>query len=226
MNPASPPIPALGPTPFDTCMLVLSLGVLLICLFSIPFQKRFRARRLMPWALAGMLLTLYATCAFYGSYMSALGYFDRLPQSFEWPMGRPNGVITMRDGTHVVPHPPSGRVQIYDRDWRFVRGWHVERGGDFTLEESGIDSFYVATARGSFLYLYRVSGDLLARGPDFLGVYGSADRGPRVTIRTPFWLLPFASPGLAMLIGLPGFVILAIVVHRSATGRETAPSAA
>ena len=59
----------------------------------------------------------------------------KLPNSFQWPAGYAIGVMRMPDGKYVVPLVPSGRVQLYDSQWRFLRGWHIDaNAGDIKVE--------------------------------------------------------------------------------------------
>ena len=66
---------------------------------------------------------------FLGSMLSAVGGLNWLPDSFEWPAGYVDGVVYTNNGIYIVPLTPSGRVQLYDAEWKFIRGWHVDAGG-------------------------------------------------------------------------------------------------
>ena len=79
-------------------------------------------------------------------------------------MGYASGVVSTKDHFFVVPHTPSGRVQVYDRNWKFVRGWHVDAGGGtFKLSASQADRVEAITARGQWHYVFDLSGKLLSK---------------------------------------------------------------
>ena len=82
----------------------------------------------MAWPF-GVGLLLIGVTGFLGAGFSSAGGLNWLPSSFEWPVGSVDGVVTTKDGLHVVPHTPSGRIQIYDSGWHFTRGWRVDAGG-------------------------------------------------------------------------------------------------
>src|SRR2546423_1685308 len=91
-------------------------------------------RSLRSWRgcirIIGAILMIYAVAGFFGAGFSACGGLDWLG-SFEWPIGYTSGVSRTPSGDLVVPHDPSGRLQIYDGDRRFLRGWRVGSGKPF-----------------------------------------------------------------------------------------------
>lgn len=111
-------------------------------------------------------------------------------------MGNSDGVITMPDGSHIVPHPPSGRIQVYDDRWRFVRGWPVKAGGgDFTLFPSRPDRVEMISTRGSGRYTYLLSGDLVARETYPAARFSSfPNQGKGSVVPTVPWLWIVSSP--------------------------------
>src|SRR6476469_4985815 len=71
-------------------------------------------------SIAGLFLMVGAG-GFFATGLSAMDVIT-LPDSFEWPSGYVRGVVQTQDGKYVVPHIPAGRVQLYDSQWRFIRG--------------------------------------------------------------------------------------------------------
>jgi len=110
-----------------------------------------------------------------------------------------------------VPHTPSNRVQVYDRDWRFVRGWYVDAGGGtFTLRTSGSNQVEVITSRGQWHYTFDLQGKLLSKEHYTSGTYGSfRGQGESHTVPTAPWLWVFTSPGYSWLAAAAGMGLLA-----------------
>jgi hypothetical protein len=197
--------------PLDIAMIWLVGGSVIVLTGSVPFMKRYRSRRRLPLAILGSLLCVVGGAAFFGLALSCYGGLDGLGESFEWPMGTPQGVLTMPGGVRVVPHPPSGRVQIYDDHWRFLRGWRVDAGGDFKLLPSGVDRFDVISARGSWRHTYLLGGRMVARVDYSPLSYLSFPRvGERIQVPTAPWFLVFSSPFVSWAMSVIGMAMLAL----------------
>lgn len=95
----------------------------------------------------------------------------KLSKAFQWPVGYATGVVSTPDGKYVVPLTPVGRVQLYDAQWRFLRGWHVDAlAGNFKVECTPNGTIDVFSARGSHQYSFTQDGKLLSirnLPPDF-----------------------------------------------------------
>jgi hypothetical protein len=187
--------------------ILLLLGGWLIGAVTLPFGYR----RGPIWVrvlsvLAGLLMAVGAI-GFFGNGLSAFGGMNWLPRSFEWPVGRAEGVISLPNGDHVVPLTPSNRIQVYDRNWRFLRGWHVDAsGGVFSLAPSGEDRIDVFTARRSLHYVFTADGDLVSRTP-YSGTL-PWQGGTSVVVPTPIWLWVFSGPFYSFLAIWPGMLLM------------------
>jgi hypothetical protein len=163
------------------------------------------------FGIAGVILLAYGMLAFFGAFLSATG---RLPWSSEnraIPMWRVDGAVVDADGMIYCPSAPWGRVQLYDRGKRFVRGWPVNAfGGTFRLHIDRDNHLQVATARGRMLYAFDRQGRLLSSASYEPGSYSDFDgwRGTAITIPTPFYLLPFTHPFFAWATALVGMLML------------------
>jgi hypothetical protein len=73
-------------------------------------------------------LFLVGVTGFSATALSAMGVLE-LSSSREWPAGYVRGVVTTADGKYIVPLAPPGRIQLYDPEWHFIRGWNVDAGG-------------------------------------------------------------------------------------------------
>jgi hypothetical protein len=150
----------------------------------------------------------------YGATVSTLGGLDWLPRSFEWPVGTVDGAITLPNGTHVVPHSFSGRVQIYDRTLKFVRGWHVRNhGGSIKALDRGTDRFDVVSNRSTNRYTYLLTGDLVGSTPDTRD-FDTYPNGERITIPTAPWLLTISSASASCFTFFSGMALLGFLRWR------------
>jgi hypothetical protein len=208
-------------------LILLIGGTFIVAAAIAPFVNRYRRRGMRVAAALASVLLIVGAAGFFGRALSAAGGLNWLPPSFEWPVGYADGVVSMPGGTHVVPHTPSGRVQVYDQDWRFVRGWHVDAsGGTFKLREAGDDRIDVITARGSWRYTYTLGGDLIARVNYSPASYSSfPDRGERRVVPTPPWLWIISSPAVAWAVLFLGACVM-IVLERKVKRPVAVQSAA
>jgi hypothetical protein len=196
--------------------MALLMGVSLIVMaIVVPFSKGFRTTRPRSGVFAGSALIIMGTMGWFGSSLSAVGGLNWLPRTWEWPVGTANGVITMPDGTHVVPHVFSGRVQIYDAHWKFLRGWAIGSwGGDFRVTPSGADRFDVMKARSDWLDTYRLSGEHVARAKLERYYWTFPRYGERLCVPTAPWLLVFSGHMTTWLMYVLGLATLAILKWR------------
>ncbi|MBI3863458.1 MAG: hypothetical protein HY290_16325 [Planctomycetia bacterium] len=208
---------------FLPIMLAVLIGGTFILVAAIsPFVHRYPRRGMRIAAAIASVFLVVGTAGFFGAFLSAGGGLNWLPESFEWPVGFADGVILMPDGTHVVPHSPSGRVQVYDRDWRFVRGWPVDAaGGTFKLLPAGDDRVEVITARRTLRHTYTLAGKLIESASYSPASYSSfPDRGEKVAVPTSLWLRSFSHPFYSWACGVVGMLIL-IVLERKARPRRS-----
>jgi hypothetical protein len=192
-------------------LISLMLAAWMFFAVTIPFNKRYRYLGKRPLvALAGLFL-LVGAIGFFGAGLSASGALNWLPQSFEWPVGYADGVVSTPDGEHIVPLIGSNRIQIYDSDWHFLRGWHVDAlGGTFKLLASGNDRVEVITSRGEWHITYMLHGTLITRVNYSHASYDSfPDSGQRFAVPTHWWLWPFAGPFYSWTTLMLGMLILA-----------------
>ena len=206
-------------------LLVLCVGGTFIwCATAMALRsKRHRGAKKWLNAVGGMLVAL-GGFGFFSTMLSASGGLRWLPASFEWPVGIVDGVVVMPDGAQVVPHTASGRIQVYDRDWSFLRGWYVDAGGGvFVLRPAGPNQIEVITARRQMRYVYSLDGSLLSQegyAPRSYSDFPAS--GVFAAVPTRWWLWMFTSPFYCGAIIAIGIVMSSLAGRRKAKRRRVA----
>lgn len=156
-------------------------------------------------SVVALLLIMIGVVGFIAPFVAGAGGLHWFSNSNEWPVGSAAGVIAMPSGYHVVPLPWMSRIQVYDQNWRFVRGWFIESGsGSIDLLPSGQDQFEAFTGklrhRGyrGFHYIFTLNGDMISRqnysvDDDTMHAL-IVKQATSVVVPTPIWLWPFSSP--------------------------------
>jgi hypothetical protein len=163
----------------------------------------------------GCLMVMMGVTSFFLTGLVADCGIDIVPARFEWPMGYADGILTTPRGKHIVGHNAANRVQIYDENWNFIRGWHVEGlGGGFNVALLPNELFEVFTVRGNSRFVYALDGSLVS----------TSTYSPKTPSPPPApgesrwfwswpWMWPLVNPFIAMLTMVLGFVILFIGGH-------------
>jgi hypothetical protein len=174
--------------------------------------RDFKRADRLRWTVAVMyFLILIGAGGFFAAALSAMGVL-KLPTYREWPAGYVRGVVTAADGKYIVPLVPSGRVQLYDTQWHFIRGWNVDAGGGaFKVECSQDGLIEVVTARGNRHYSFTEEGHLVALTRILPETFASLPTGEPVVVPTQALLWIFSSPFLSWAVAVIGFVGLAIL---------------
>lgn len=179
---------------------------------SRDLARQFKRGNRFRWIVATLsFLVLIGAGGFFAAALSAMGVI-KLPASREWPAGYVSGVVTTGHGDYIVPLVPSGRVQLYDAQWHFIRGWNVDAaGGDFKVEYSPEGLIEVFTARGSHHYSFTEEGRLIVPARILPETFASLPRGESVAVPTSALLWVFSSPFLSWGVAVIGFIGLAVL---------------
>lgn len=200
---------------------ILIAGAFILVAASIPFSSQCETGWKRWLAILGSFFLVVGATGFFGSALSAFGGLNCLPNSFEWPVGSSEGVISTPEGKHIVPLTSCGRIQVYNPDWSFVTGWPIDAaGGTFKLLWPTDGSIEVVTARGNLRYVFDMEGRLISKDSYKPDTYDSfPDLGQPVVVPTSPWLWVFSKPGYswaALVIGMA----LCFVARRSRGGKD------
>ena len=184
------------------------LAVWVVQAIRFAFAERDSKRGLVLRFVASACL-LAGALGFFGSALSSLGGLNFLPPSFEWPNYGSDAALKLPDGQFVVPHTATGRIQVYDLDLSFVRGWTIDAdGGVFALAPSQDNRFFAYTARGNKRIEYDVSGNLLS-SEYYRGPYPRKnDSHLNIELKVSPILWPFTNPIAAWLLGIVGLLLV------------------
>ncbi|HWF04257.1 MAG TPA: hypothetical protein VHA06_11245 [Candidatus Angelobacter sp.] len=184
-------------------LLTLFVGVWLYS-FGHGIVRQIKKQKRLTWlvAISGLVLMIGAGGIF-ATMLVATGTIP-LRDSFEWPSGHVRGVVETSDGKYLVPLVPASRLQIYDSNWHFLRGWQIDTGGSFTVDYSPDNEILVSTSRvrhrfgnteSGRRYAFTETGKLIAEMslPDSFVVAESGEYVPVPTWRL-LWI--FSSPFL------------------------------
>jgi hypothetical protein len=200
-------------------LIILAVWVIQSIRFALPRKPLWPG---WPLRILASFLAVTGATGFLGSALSATSQPPFVGPSVEWPVGFAKGVLVTKSGEYVVAHPPSGRVQVYDRDFAFLRGWNVpSAGGGFKVVPSCENDIAVFTARGNLKIIYDSFGNELGREnyPD--GAYSEIrSYGITAMVPTPFYLLVFAHPFLAWAVGVTGIGLM-ILIDRTSKPKGT-----
>ena len=192
-----------------------NLSLALISAFWLIWSARgvvqgFRSQESGKWSMVALwLLVGIGGAGFFAPFLCAQELFD-LPASLEWPAGYVSGGAATADGKYIIPVVPAARVQIYDSNWRFIRGWNVKTGGgDFKVQSAPDGMVEIYTARGAMHYLFDQDGHWLS-SEGMAQPYSWLPEGQSFWVPTPLWLWAFSSPFLSWLIMASGIAGLAM----------------
>jgi|GEM_PF-5922369 len=114
---------------------------------------------IIPVILAYLLLILGFLLVFKTFYI-----FDLIIQDGEYPVGDVKGIVVDSEDRIYLGLYDYDRIQVYDKNGVYLRSWGFStRGGVFRIAINEFDNIYVASVRGSVLYIFDSEGRLLSK---------------------------------------------------------------
>jgi len=106
---------------------------------------------------------------------------EHVPSDFEFPLGKLNSIAVDSDENIYLASETSRRIQVFDKNGKFIRGLSVEPGrGDLKLSVD--KNNYLEVYRGSSLYIYDPEGNFLRQGD--LSLYNGGLSGAGLEYKT------------------------------------------
>jgi hypothetical protein len=176
---------------------LMAVMIVLAWLFIIPislfrqWQKTPRSRLLL---IVSGVLTLVGGESFFAPSLLLSGVVQP-SANFDWPAGFVSGVVQTPDNLWVVPEISPGRVQVYDSNWHFLRGWQVKSfGKKFRIACNSAGTIGVFTAQGTFFTENGLQTADFFREEDVSDTSGSTSGTKSLLVPTRLWLMPLADP--------------------------------
>ncbi|HUG18781.1 MAG TPA: hypothetical protein VMM56_07365 [Planctomycetaceae bacterium] len=139
-------------------------------------------------------------------------WLDHLSPEDEYPAGLVSSAIRMPDGLRVVPTTVGNRLQVYDADWKFLRGWPIETGTSsmVVLRPLVQDEFEVFAIKGDRRYVFNTQGELIETGRYDKAAFPQ-NTGEPMMVPTPWYLMIFTNHLYPFLFCAGGFTLFALV---------------
>jgi hypothetical protein len=185
---------------------VSGLGVASLCFRPVGVRWCFQV-------FAG-ILALLGAFGFVNGIFAASGYNPWTSQSTELPLGELRSIAVDSHGHIYCGLEFYGRVQVYDRDGHFLRGWFIDgHGKPFRMRMNARDELEVLSVGSRSLLVYGNDGVKVSEKPlgtdDYVALYEEFDklrdeqyRGPQGEVyaihpgpRPPLLFNPFGHRG-------------------------------
>lgn len=180
----------------------------------------------------GLLITLFGAAGFIGGGLISEGVID---YKGELPLGDIEGIYVDEEENIYLGLGFYGRVQVYDRDGKFVKNWIVPTSDEsFNMKGTKDKNILIGNTRGNETNIYDLDGNLISvdkdtdhfeysiKEPIFINTNGNQYRvkgwmfpvimksfpEARVIVKQGLLLQLLRGPVLTWLIGAFGILIL------------------
>lgn len=197
-------------------LIILFLLVGIVSSLSIIFAKNGFGFWANLRRLGGLLLLLGSSGFIVPIIIKVSGV--NLPSNLEWPIAYSHSVLEHTCGLHILPHKPTGRIQIYDRSFRFIKAVrHEHRGEILNITAASDCSFhvlsYIKSGEGKKTQ-YDIKGEVLATEladripPRQWGRSIDRKHLKSGVVPTPFYLWSFSHPAISWIYIILSFGII------------------
>ncbi len=195
---------------------------------NLPSVGHFRVITIREKALywAGLILLIIGMAGFFilnTGLVNSPGTKNlfKFPESFEFPVGYTRNYAVDQDGRIFCALDIYNRIQMYDKNKKFIRGWDVDssrNNNSIYIQHQGKIELYTDVENKH--YTFNTHGQLLTtqqfQDSEFHSIFDPPLHNPFIWIPTPFYLWLFISPFGPWLLMLCSGLMLA----RLARGRR------
>jgi len=146
------------------CILLLFCGILFGLFFGIlsDVQKQ-KERKKKILLVVGLIFILFGATGFFSAFFSALDMLRWIPGNIELPLAGLAGIDVNGEGYLFTASEIYCRIQVYNRDGDFVRGWFLNNTGsiDLKIRINDNNKVEVASLRGSKIDVFDENGKLI-----------------------------------------------------------------
>jgi hypothetical protein len=195
------------------------IAVLSLCAIFLGMRRTIKRGGRSSWVAVAMWVLVLVGCIGFFAIGGAAAGILKVSNSFELPAGLVKGVAITAHGNRVAPLGSSGRLQLYDAKWKFLRGWHIE-SRNFKVQCPPNGTIKVYTDKGHHLYTFTEQGELVGStmyDGDFESVPAS-DSYVAVPTSPVGWI--FSHEFICLGVSFLGFLGLGIVEKKFVRGRD------
>jgi hypothetical protein len=160
---------------FRFAVLLLFCGMLFCLPWGVLYDvKKQKERKKKIFIVVGLMFILFGMTGFFSGGFSALGMLKWIPENVEFPLAHVAGIDVNREGNLFVASGFYSRIQVYNPNGEFVRGWFLDDtgGGHLKIRISNENEVEIAVVRGRKIDVFDENGGLLetkkyGKGSDF-----------------------------------------------------------
>ena len=145
--------------------LLFMFGSVFLVSFTRIFIPRYRKKRRKKehFFLVGSFLVVIGGTGFLSVFFAGLGLLKWVPKTVEFPLAGLAGIDVSGEGYLFTASKIYSRIQVYNQDGDFVRGWFLDDtgGGLLKIRINDKNEIIVVTARGNNIYIFDENGSLL-----------------------------------------------------------------
>ncbi len=161
--------------------------------------------------IAGIIIICYGTIMFFFPITQGFGFIG---ENFEWPIEYSEAVHRDRAGNYYVSHKSASRLQVYDKNKKFVKGWFYEHYNaisfiNITDDPEQLLEIYIWNGKKYILNRYNLSGELLekpAYNKNDIPIGFFSKQSKEFFSKTKWWLTGLVEPIIAWKIAFLGFL--------------------
>jgi hypothetical protein len=118
-------------------------------------------------SLFGVVLMIIGFSGFIGAGILCCLLGGSVPSWMELPMGEMGSIVVDRAGNIYCASSSYGRIQVFDRAGKFVRGMFIGGGGGrITMYFDSTELLHVYVSKARTLYIFNPDGTLVKKGKD------------------------------------------------------------